>query len=161
MEKDQEQLKREVELKVRSEFDLSHYCKETLENFSFRYFDEATSYAEDLKLGAFEIFGAHRNFKELLKLQDKEAREGIMKLIQNVSFKDKPFVEFSIGIFFESGSFNPGERYSVFSNINWGFPSFDEPKKIKKVVVESELQDVLVFRNTLAKKLEEVCKLFT
>lgn len=161
MEKDQEQLKREIEGKVRSELDLSSYCKETLENFSYRYFDETNSYQEDLSKGEFEIFGYHRNFKELLKLQDKKVKEEVLKFIQNTSFKDKPYLQFSIGISFANSTFDIGSDYIVFSKIDWDFPNFSESNKSKKLEVRSTLTDVLVFRNTLAKKLEEVCRLYT
>jgi hypothetical protein len=48
----------------------------------------------------------------------------------------------------------------VVSEINWGFPDFQDPSKRLQKIVNFNYDELAVFRKQLALKLEEAAELF-
>jgi hypothetical protein len=160
-EKD-EKLIQDRKTKVQETFgdrnNLYSYLFETLDNFYFRYIE--TSLSRDLKTAELSagVFGAvsFENMFEALKNPSAQAKAGIIS--QAKANKDST-VRMGLWVEVKDLSQDYGKMRFV-SEINWGFPDFQDPSKRLQKTVNFEYDDFQVFRKQLALKLEEVSELF-
>lgn len=141
---------------------LYRYLFETLDNFFYRYLE--TSISNDLHTTEIlpNVFGAlsfESNMLEVLKKPHPQAKSGIIDFAKTVPREKNPTVRFGLWIEIKDLSQDYG-KMKIVSEINWGFPEFQDSSKRLQKTVSFEYDDFQVFRKELALKLEEASALF-
>jgi hypothetical protein len=152
--------------KVRSSFgdksNLYSYLFETMDNFYYRYIE--TTQDRDLKTQqlAENLWGStstETSMVDALKLQQAEAKKGIIELAKRVPKSQGPAVKYALTA--EIKQFDVDVGHIIFTaEINWGFPDFKNESSRMRKVVEFKYQELAQFRKELALKLEDVCSIF-
>lgn len=137
---------------------LDNYILETLNNFSYRYMDEAKK-SEKINHNKFRVLALEKGIKEAIKIKNESLRAGLGELARNVSKAEGPTVAREIRVVLEKNG-NSGD-VNVSARISWGHPSheFTHGTFVEKKS-KYHFEDELHLRNTLARYLDEVCELF-
>lgn len=140
---------------------LYQYLFETLDNFFYRYLETSTS--KNLKTTelAPKIFGAYSfetSMLDALKNPNPKAKPGIIELAKRVPKDQSPAVRYGLWVEVKELTTDAGHLKMV-SEINWGFPDYNDPSKKLSKTVDFKYQDFAVFRKELAQKLEEASEL--
>jgi hypothetical protein len=137
---------------------LYRYLFETLDNFYFRYLE--TTLSKDLKTAELGpgVFGAVSFESMLVALKDPhaDAKAGI---ISQAKIDRNSIIRMGLWVELKDLSQDYGKMKFV-SEINWGFPDYQNPAQRLQKTVDFEYDDFQVFRKKLALKLEEVSELF-
>lgn len=138
----------------------NHYILETLNNFAYRYFDEAQT-AQELSPTELRVMALEKGIKEAIKIKNDTLRKGIGELVKKVSKEEGPTIARELRVQILKREPGRGGSAQVLSRISWGHPdhSFAPGTFIEKMSV-LKFEDDIFFRNHLAKNLEEVCSLF-
>jgi hypothetical protein len=137
---------------------MDNYILEILNNFSFRYMDEANQ-SEKINQNTLRVLSLEKGIKEAFKIKNENLRAGLGELARNVSKAEGPTVAREIRVVLQKYG-NSGD-VDVSARISWGHPKHEftlgtfVEKKTKY-----HFEDELHLRNTLARYLEEVCELF-
>ncbi|MES2527103.1 MAG: hypothetical protein V4598_08440 [Bdellovibrionota bacterium] len=141
---------------------LYQYLFETLDNFYYRYLE--TSISNDLHTSEIlpKTYGAlsfESNMVDALKKPNPGAKAGIIDLAKRIPKDQGPTVRY--GLWVEVKDLSPEYgKMKIVSEINWGFPDFQDKSKLIQKIVSFEYNDYQVFRKELAIKLEVAAELF-
>lgn len=164
MNKNQEiinQKNAEVEAQVHQHDFIPGYILHTLNNFAYRYFDNAKE-SEMLTPEIFRVQAVEKGIKEAIKIKSDILRAGLGELVKQFSKEAGPTVVRELSVAMPKGFHDRhlGEAI-ILARISWGHPehTFHPGSFIEKRSVLT-YNDELQFRNTLARHLEEVAELF-
>ncbi|MFA6237912.1 MAG: hypothetical protein WC635_11330 [Bacteriovorax sp.] len=150
----------EVEEKLKHQDFFSHYILETLDNFAYRYFDNPKK-AEQISGGVTRVCAIENGIKEAIKLKIPELRAGIADLVKRVSKEQGPTILREIKVTKRLHEASRGGIYEISARISFGHPEHDfKADTYVEKLSTLNFDDDIQFRNTLARKLEEVCELF-
>lgn len=138
----------------------NQYILDTLDSFAYRYF-EGASKAEKLSSNVMRVVAIEKGIKEAIKLKNPDLRAGIAELVKRVSKVDGPTILRELRVTIDNREPHKGGLCHITARISWGHPEhqFTSGSYIEKMSI-LKFDDELHFRNTLARKLEEVCELF-
>lgn len=130
----------------------------TLNNFSYRYFDDAPK-AEIRGPGHYCIEHIEVGIKEAIKSSNPVLRAGLKKLVMEVPKSEGPTVMRRLSVEHQEGQ---PQVTKVRALISWGHPDhcLVEGSFIEDIS-EIRSEDFLELRNSLAFHLEKVCELFS
>lgn len=151
-----------IEAQFNREDYFNNYLKETLNNFSHRYFDNAFP-AEVLATSplTIRVYAIEQGIKEAIKNKNPELRAGITELVKRVSKAMGPTIVRELRLTFLSRSPGKGGQYIASARISFGHPEHDfKPGSYIEKAINQTFEDDLNLRNTLAKYLEEVSEIF-
>lgn len=151
----------EVEEKLKHHDFFNHYVLETLNSFSYRYFDEPKN-AEQLSDSVMRVIALENGIKEAIKLKNPELRAGIMELVRRFSKEQGPTILRELRVtLIKHDSTGRGGVAQISARISFGHPEHDfKPNTYVEKLTTLKFEDDIQFRNTLARRLEEVCELF-
>lgn len=139
---------------------LDNYVIQTLNSFSFRYLDNASS-SEKINNNTIRVLSIENGIKDAIKIKNEKLRAGLGELARNVSKAEGPTVAREIRvILLRNGSLHSGD-VDVSARISWGHPTheFSTGTFVEKKL-RYHFDDELNLRNNLARYLDEVCELF-
>jgi hypothetical protein len=152
-------LKSDIELKTQSNFSNDHYLEqfvqEILQNFSYRYFDQAkVDYNANLK--TFTLQSSEKNMKQALKTENQTLRDKIVKHIQAVGLNNAPevFYQLKISVINQNKT---GRMSLKISSLADCLSTFEQAIGQD---YQFEYLDFLEFRNSFARHLEQAFSLF-
>lgn len=141
---------------------LYEYLFSTMDNFYYRYIE--TSQSKNLKTsqlrpGTFGALSFETSMVDALKAPNPEARAHIIELAKRIPKAQNPAVRYGLWVDVLELTAERGHlRFS--SEINWGFPDYQDSSMYMQKKVDFQYADLADFRKHLALRLEEVCELF-
>ncbi len=155
------QKKTEVENQLNQKDFLNNYILETLNSFSYRFFDPATK-AEMISNEVYRVVSIEVGIKAAIKIQNPTLRAGIGELVKRVSRNQGPTIARMLQVKFLSRTGNKSGEAQISAQISFGHPAhdFQTPKTFVDKNCTISFDDELQLRNILAKHLEDVCSLF-
>jgi hypothetical protein len=135
-----------------------HFTLETLNNFAYRYFENATA-AQKISITphCYQVSALEYGIKDAIKIPDSSLREGIKQLLlkyppAQVSLERRFRVEFTSA---EAG------QVKVSAALSFGHPDHQyQAKSFVQKTTTFEYSEFLILRNRLAGLLEEVAELY-
>jgi hypothetical protein len=162
MNQDDEKLIQERKNKVLETFgdknNLYRYLFETLDNFYYLYLD--TTLTKDLHTSELlpGVYGA-LSFESMLEALKKPHPDAKTAIIALAKVDRNATVRYGLWVEVKELTQDVGSLRIV-SEINWGFPEYQDPSKRIQKVVKFDYDDFQVFRKQLALRLEEAAELF-
>lgn len=162
MNENDEKLIQERKKKILETFgdtnNLYSYLFETLDNFYYRYLE--TSLTKNLHTTelAPKTFGAV-SFESMFEALKKPHPETKTSIIQLAKEDRNAQVRFGLWVEIKELSQDYG-KMKIVSEINWGYPEYNDSSRRLRKMVDFEYEDLAVFRKQLALKLEEAAELF-
>lgn len=141
---------------------LSQYLFETMNNFFYRYLETSTSKNLQTIELAPKTYGAlsfESNMVDALKSPHPAAKPGIIELAKTMAKGEKPMLRYGLWVEVIQLTADKGQL-KITSEINWGFPDFNDKSKWLQKKVDFVYADLADFRKHLALRLEEACELF-
>ena len=167
-QKDVDEYKGDIQDKVQDQFSDREKVLKQLEtvmrNFAYRYL--ATSEQQDTwperKGHAVKATAIEKNMKEALKYAHPEAREGIVKLLQTVPYREGPTVKYTLQFeCLEWGQEGHG-KIRAFAEISWDHPEHTDEDKRFRFDKVFHSADALDFRNRFPRFVEQdICRVFS
>lgn len=137
---------------------LFRYLFDTLDNFYYRYIETSLTkdlHTTELSPGTFGAISFEAMF-EALKKPHPEAKPHIIELAK---IDRNATVRYGLWVEVKELTQDFG-KLKIVSEINWGFPDFQDGGKRIQKTVNFDYEDFQVFRKQLALKLEEASELF-
>lgn len=141
---------------------LYQYLFETLDNFYYRYIETSISndlHTTEILPGVFGALSFESNMVDVLKKPHPDAKAGIIDLAKRIPRDQRPMVRYGLWVEVKDLSQDYG-KMKIVSEINWGFPEFQDNSKRLQKTVNFEYNDYQIFRKELALRLEEAAELF-
>ena len=101
-----------------------HYILETLNSFSYRYFDEPML-SEMIAPNLFRVTAIEKGIKEAIKIKNPELRTGISELVKRVSKAEGPTILRELKVHLTQRDPSLGGQCLLCARISFGHPHHD------------------------------------
>lgn len=135
----------------------------TLKNFAYRYFEsETTGPCEVIspKEMVIAVTATEPHLATALKTPNKTTRQGLIDLAKSFTKKEAPAPRYTLGVRIKSHNNEGGGEFSLFSEVQWDFPQYEDKSKANSLEKVFRYEDAMDLRNNFARHLEEVCEVF-